>query len=228
MRRDQANAVNSIGRNVPPMTPEGMAEFSEHIPTGSNPDRPSLSNDPAHTCNPFGFPRILIGLNPEPIEFINSDERLIQVFQWEHRMRYLWLDGRELPSGENLDNLGPAWYGHSVGEWQGDTLVVNTVGLDERAWINARPGYPKSSEARIEERYRLVSPDVIELQMTLYDPKYYTAPWVGDTKTIRRLTREDSTYFGWFGLFAGISEGICAPMDEVEGFYGTFGGSTTN
>ena len=75
MRRDQANAVNSIGRNVPPMTPEGMAEFSEHIPTGSNPDRPSLSNDPAHTCNPFGFPRILIGLNPEPIEFINSDEK---------------------------------------------------------------------------------------------------------------------------------------------------------
>ena len=49
---------------------------------------------------------------------------------WEWTLRELWLDGRQLPSGDNLENLGPAWYGHSVAQWQGDTLVVNTVGLD--------------------------------------------------------------------------------------------------
>src|SRR5438132_11140788 len=53
---------------------------------------------------------------------------------WVHRVlyrsRYLWTDGRALPSGQNLENLGPAWYGHSVANWNGDTLIVNTVGLD--------------------------------------------------------------------------------------------------
>ena len=123
------------------------------------------------------------------------------------------MDGRELPSGENL---GPAWYGHSVGEWQGDTLVVNTVGLDERNWIDDDFGHPYSSEARIEERYRRVGPDVIALQFTLYDPKYYTAPWVGDIKPWRRFPREMVTHFGWYGLFSGVTEAICAPMNEND------------
>jgi hypothetical protein len=67
----------------------------------------------------------------------------------------LWTDGRQLPSGENLENLGPAWYGHSVANWDGDTLVVNTVGLDERAWLD-NLGYPKSFHARIEEKWKLL------------------------------------------------------------------------
>lgn len=126
-----------------------------------------------------------------------------------------------LPSGDNLENLGPAWYGHSVAEWQGDTLVVNTVGLDDRAWIDIY-GFPKSFYARIEERYRRVGDDTIELRMTMYDPKFYTASWVSDVKTFRRLPRKDVTFFGWYGLHAGISEGTCAPMNEVEGYNKTF------
>ena len=149
------------------------------------------------------------------------DDRLLQLFQWEHRVRVLWLDGRELPAGENLDNLGPAWYGHSVAEWQGDTLVVNTVGLDERAWLD-RQGYPKSFNARIEERYRRIGPDTIELRMTFYDPENYTAPWVGNTKTFAREPPEYYTFFGWEGLFSGITESICAPMNEVEGYNEAF------
>ena len=224
MTADPRDTPGLISQDVPAMTSEGLAKFNERVPTGVE-----RSNDPAHACNPMGFPRLVLGgtRQAEPMEFVHTDDRFIQIFQWEHRIRYLWLDGRELPSGENLDNLGPAWYGHSVGEWRGDTLVVNTVGLDERAWMNSR-GHPYGLDARFEERYRRVTPNVIELQMTLYDPKYYTTPWVGETKTFRRLPREDSTYFGWYGLFAGVTEGICAPMNEIEGFYGAFGGRTTN
>ena len=172
-------------------------------------------NAPWFTCNPMGFPRLLN--EDEPTEWIMTKDKILQVFQWEHRIRYLWTDGRALPSGQNLENLGPSWYGHSVANWEGDTLVVNTVGLEERAWLDQN-GLPKSFHARIEERYRRVDYNTIELQITLYDPEYYTAPYVSVKRTFKKITDDHATYFGWDGLFAGVTEGICAPINEVEGF----------
>ena len=219
----------SISANVPPMTPEGEARLKANKPTrgrllgeplrGEHPGFvravavPSEGNDPAHKCNPNGFPRLL--LDPEPVEFIQTPGRLLQLFQWERGLRELWTDGRAVPSGENLANLGPAWYGHTAGAWQGNTLVMNTVGLDDRAWIDIF-GFPKSTDARIEERYTRTGPDTIELRMTLYDPKFYTQPWVSDVKTFTRVKRQDVTFFGWYGLFSGLTEAICAPMNEVD------------
>jgi hypothetical protein len=173
------------------------------------------SNAPWLLCNPMGFPRLMN--DDEPMELIMTKDKILQVFQWEHRIRYLWTDGREVPSGQSLENLGPAWYGHSVGKWDGNTLVVNTVGMEERAWLD-NLGYPKSFHARLEEKWRLVDSNTLEVQLTLYDPEYYTAPYVGSKKTFRRVPNDSITYFGWNGLFAGISEGICAPMNEVEGY----------
>jgi hypothetical protein len=173
------------------------------------------SNAPWLVCNPMGYPRLMN--DDEPMELIMTKDKILQVFQWEHRIRYLWTDGRELPSGQNLENLGPAWYGHSVAKWDGNTLVANTVGMEERAWLD-NLGYPKSFHARLEEKWKLADSNTLELQLTLYDPEYYTAPYVGAKKTFRRVPNENITYFGWNGLFAGISEGICAPMNEVEGY----------
>src|SRR5439155_1531033 len=144
--------------------------------------------------NPLGFPRLLN--DDEPMEFIMTKDKILQVFQSEHRIRYLWTDGRELPSGQNLENLGPAWYGHSVGKWDGNTLIVNTVGLDERAWLD-NLGYPKSFHARIEETWRHLDSNTLESQMTLFDPEYYTAPYVGAKRTFKRLPDRAVTYFGW-------------------------------
>lgn len=124
------------------------------------------------------------------------------------------MDGRSLLSGGHLDNLGPAWYGDSVGEWEGDILLVNTVGLEDRAWIDGE-GHPVSLETRIEERWIRVDAETLEVQLTLHDPTMYTEPWVGDWKTFTRMPREDSTFFGWYGLCSGEWESICAPMNEV-------------
>jgi hypothetical protein len=96
--------------------------------------------------------------------------------------------------------------------------VVNTVGLNENAWLDEQKGRPKSFHARIEERYRRTAPDTIEVQLTLFDPEYYTATWVGDTKTFVRMGPETYTYFEWKGLFGGITDAICAPMNEVEDY----------
>jgi hypothetical protein len=221
----------SISANPPPMTPEGEARLNANKPTRGRPlgeplkgehpgfvravPVPSQGNDPAHTCNPNGFPRLL--LDPEPVEFVQTPGRLLQLFQWERTLRELWMDGRPVPSGENLANLGPAWYGHTAGGWEGNTLVMNTVGLDDRAWIDIF-GFPKSTEARIEERYTRTGADTIELRMTLNDPKFYKGPWVSDVKTFSRVKREQTTFFGWSGLFSGLTEGICAPMNEVESY----------
>ena len=163
----------------------------------------------------MGFPRLLN--DDEPIEFIITKDKILQIFQLEHRIRYLWTDGRQLPSGQNLENLGPAWYGHSVAKWDADTLVVSTVGLDERAWLD-NLGYPKSFHARIEETWKRVDANTLESQLTLFDPEYYSAPYVGARRTFKRLRDRATTYFEWSGLFAGITEGICAPVNEVEGY----------
>src|SRR6266480_4555506 len=71
----------------------------------------------------MGFPRLMN--DDEPMEFIMTNDRILQVFQWEHRIRYLWTDGRSLPAGENLENLGPAWYGHSVARWEGNKVIID-------------------------------------------------------------------------------------------------------
>ena len=221
----------SISANVPPMTPAGEARLKANKPTrgrllgeplnGQHPGfvravpLPSEGNAPAHQCNPNGFPRLV--LDPERVEFVQTEGRLLQLFQWERTLRELWTDGRKVPTGENLDNLGPAWYGHTAGAWEGNTLVLNTVGLDDRAWIDIF-GFPKSTEARIEERYTRTGPDTIELRMTMHDPTFYTAPWVSDVKVFTRVKPEQTTYFGWAGLFSGITEGICAPLNEVDSY----------
>ena len=198
--------------SMPPLTPEGVTKMSGRVGTNDLP-LPVFSNDPKFKCNPSGFPRILY-TSAYPFEFAGLEGRLLQLFQWERVLREVWMDGRDLPSGENLDNLGPAWYGHSVAEWEGDTLVVNTVGLDDRAWLDGQ-GHPVSLQTRIEERWDRIDANTLEVQLTLHDSTMYTAPWVGDRKTYTRMSREDATFFGWYGLFSGVWESICAPMNEV-------------
>jgi hypothetical protein len=174
------NAVRP--RNAPTLTPAGVEAMKGRVP---NPKvrTPSETNDPMYACNPQGFPRLAWEEN-EPIEFIMLPDRVLQLFQWERTMRELWLDGRELPRGERLENLGPAWYGHSVAE----------------------------------ERYTRTGPDAIEGRLTINDPKIFTTPWVHPTSTFRRMAENDITFYGWRGVFSGITEAIYAPMNEVDDF----------
>jgi hypothetical protein len=213
--------------DVPPMTPLGEKMFNANIPArGRNKGQPlngdhpgfvravipALSNDPIMRCDPQGIPRLV--LDPEPTEWFMAPGRLMQFFQWGHIPREIWLDGRQLPSGENLDNLGTSWFGMSVGRWEGDTLVVNTVGQSDRSWLDMH-GFPHSNDMRVEERYRRVSYDKIEWTFTIHDPAIYTQPWVSDTKSWRRMKDEEVTFFGWKG-FSGFLEGYCAESEEKE------------
>jgi hypothetical protein len=201
----------AFGRTIPPMTTEGRAKLAERV----SPDQVAdvnVSNDPQFSCDPQGFPRLWF--DQELIENIHLDGRLLQLSQWDATLREIWMDGRALPTREDLAVLGQAYYGYSIGRWERDTLVVETVGMDERNWIDDDFGYPMSAEARIEERYQRVGPDVLAVQFTLFDSKYYASPWVGELKQWRRTPRALLTHAGWFGLFSGATEAICAPINE--------------
>jgi len=213
--------ITVFGPDMPPVTSEGLERYRQNIPTVTTDPRvpavddPALSNDPTFTCNPRGFPRTMYDNVVRLFEIIYLEDRVLKLLQVERTLREFWMDGREIPSTENMDNIGPSWYGHSVAEWQGDELVVNTVGLDDRAWLDTA-GHVKSFEARIEERFRRIDADTLEVRMMLYDPTYYTEPWAGRPLVFTREPRERLTYFGWYGIFSGISDLMCAPMNFQE------------
>ena len=85
--------------------------------------------------------------------------------------RQIYTDGRSLPGDPD-----PSWMGHSVGTWQGDTLVVQTVGIHTRAWLDGF-GHPRSEGMRITERYRRRDFGHMDLEITFEDSKYYTRPF---------------------------------------------------
>ena len=199
------------GTMPPPLTPAGQELIRGPIPDYLT-NVPTEGNNPMYDCNPQVFPR-LVWEEDEPIEIVHLEDWIVQFFQWERTLRELWMDGRELPPGDNLNNLGPASYGHSVARWEGDTLFVNTTGLNQRAWLD-EIGNPVSFDARMEERYTRIAPDRIEGQLTVYDPKNYTAPWVHEPAVFRRMAPGEVTFFGWKDLFSGVTEAICAPMNE--------------
>ena len=68
---------------------------------------------------------------------------------------------------------------------------------------------------RVEERYRRIDKDLLELRMTLYDPTYYTEPWVAEARTFEREPREGITDFGWYGMFSGVTDLMCAPINAI-------------
>ena len=196
----------SYGRNLG--SPEAKAHPEEHIGR-RRAVPPANGTDPYQYCNPEGVTRALI--YPDPLEMNVLPDKIMQQFQWTYATRTIWTDGRKLP--EDADQL--RWWGYSTGHWDGDTFVVDSSGFDERTWID-HFGYPHSTDMKLQERYRRIAYDVMELSMIVTDPKVYTRPWVSQTKKFRKLDTKDSikTADGWTGLM----EDLCAPADEVDQF----------
>jgi hypothetical protein len=180
---------------APPMTAWGQAKYDAAKPGLSGPKAQPLGNDPMMSCEPMGFPRILL-YQAVPTEFMQVSGRVIVFHDWFHTWRTIWTDGRELPKAPE-----PRWLGYSVGKWDGDTFTVESNGFDERPWIDFL-GHPQSTEMRITERYKRIDHDTMQLNLVITDPKSYTKPWVSDTKT---YTLDPNTEIG---------EDFCVPSEE--------------
>jgi hypothetical protein len=186
-----------------PFTAAGRAVFDANVPgKGPRESMPAFGNDPLGQANPPGLYRTLV--YGRPMEFVQTGDKVVQLFEWGKHWRTIWTDGRPEPDALVA---GPYWYGYSVGEWQGDTLVVKTVGLDGRAWLDEW-GTPYTDFTEITERWRRVDANTIEMTITVNDPELYSEAWTSDTKTFARQTPDSAN--------GELMEQIFAPIDEIE------------
>ena len=175
--------VEQPGSREAPLTPAGRAAFEANRP-GYGPRRALERNDPMGRCEPLGLVRNLVAEIVAPhatFEIVQTPTRMLQFFEYRHDWREIWLDGRALPAG---DALYPKWNGFSVGRFEGGELVVESVGFDARSWLD-KLGYPHSENMRVEERYRRVDAETLELVVTVTDPEIYREPWRSDAKRFR-------------------------------------------
>jgi hypothetical protein len=187
----------SLSATPPAMTAWGQAKYDAAKPGIGKRAQP-LGNDPMMICDPAGYPRVIL-YNDYPSEIIQIPGRIIQFFDYFNAHRIIWTDGRQLSA-----NPDPWFYGHAVGHWDGDTLVIDSNGYDERSWLDA-DGHPHSDQMHLQERYRKTDANTIEWTMTLTDPKAYTQPWAGETKTLVRAPAK-----------AEIREDLCVTSDEQQ------------
>jgi hypothetical protein len=133
----------------------------------------------ATLCMPYGFPRMM-SVASYPIEILQTAGQITIITEAFSEVRRVYLDQPQMP----IDEVPPGYYGHSVGRWEGDTLIVDTVGIKESV-----PGYngmPHSDRMRITERIRLVTADVLHDQITIDDPVVLEKP-VTYTLAYRRM-----------------------------------------
>ena len=94
------------------------------------------------------------------------------LFEYDHFVRQIFTDGRQHPQ-----DLNSSWMGDSIGRWDGDMLVVDTVGFNDKTWLD-QVGHPHSDALHLVERIRRVNHDAMTIDITIDDPKAYTKPWV--------------------------------------------------
>jgi hypothetical protein len=159
----------SFGTADLPMTPWAKAKFNVAKPS-EGPKSVTIKelNDPFYACYPPGVPRIYF--HPFAMEIAQTPKEVIQMFEYDHLVRHIYIDGRPHP-----DDPDPTWMGNSIGHWESDTLVVDGIGFNDKSWID-RVGHPHSEQLHVIERWRRVSPITAQMDLTLEDPAAYTKP----------------------------------------------------
>jgi hypothetical protein len=166
------NGVNEHYR--PPLTPWGEEQFSHAHALQGNAAVAGQEDNSALRCEPSGPPQVLI--LPNPWEIVQIPGRVFMFFEEQHIWRTIWTDGRPLPKDPD-----PSWLGYSVGHWDGDTLVVETIGFNDKEWVDLY-GNPRTSTTHLTERYRRLNHDTLEQQIIIEDPRVFTKPWVSPPK----------------------------------------------
>jgi hypothetical protein len=154
------HAINVFWGTKPedePLRPEAASILQQRVRTPV--DRPLTH------CLPIGIPAVMLTY---AFKMVQTPQEIVMLSETGDPSRQIYTDGRRLPS-----ELEPAWMGYSVGQWEGDTLVVETIGFKEKSWLDFL-GHPRSEAMRITERYRRRDCGHMDLEVTIDDPKYYT------------------------------------------------------
>ena len=151
----------NLARDTPedkiPYTPAGLKAFKEH----------DAKDDPTSLCLYPGVPRIM--QSPYPMQMLQTDQYLIMAFEY---MR-LW---RVIPIGKpHPDRVEPTFMGDSIAHWEGDTLVVETIGLNDGTWLDTA-GHQHSDQLRVIERFSWSGQNIM-MNYDIIDPVMYAKPW---------------------------------------------------
>jgi len=129
--------------------------------------------EPHTRCKPSGGPRqFLTPYGLEILEVPDLQQIVLVDLGGPHSFRVIYMDGRTHPQG-----AAPTYYGHSTGRWDGDTLIVETVGFNEKFWLD-RQGTPHTDRLKMTEKLTRTDSNTIKYQVTIDDPGAYTRPWV--------------------------------------------------
>ena len=169
-----------------PLTPWAREIYQQRIDTNGK-DHPGVS------CLPSGIPE---KLNiPDGLKVVHTPDLLLFLYESRTIYRQVFTDGRPLPPKD----VQPTWMGYSVGRWDGDTMVIDTIGSNGKTWLDMK-GLPGTEELHVTERYTRPRIGLMDIDVTINDPKAYTRPWnvklqwalQPDTDLIESICEENS------------------------------------
>jgi hypothetical protein len=152
--------LSDFKRGEEPLTPEGAELLRRNTQPGVV--------GPSLRCMPDGVPHA--DLLPEPFKLIQMPGETLMLYEVETIFRQIFTDGRKLPNDPS-----PVWLGYSIGKWDGDTFVVETMGFNDLSWLDAR-GHGHSEDMRVEERFHRSDFGHMDVTVTITDPKVFTKP----------------------------------------------------
>jgi hypothetical protein len=158
-------------------------------------------DDPAALCLPLGLPRLpMLGLFP--LQIVQTPTQIVILYEYMSVFRVIPLNAA------HPDDILPSYMGNSVGHWEGDTLVVDVTGFNEKTWLSGT-GTFHSDALHVVERYTRVDKDRINYDVTMEDPKVLTKPWtIHSSMMLRAGTR--------------LEEYVCAENNLDPGYYEKF------
>jgi hypothetical protein len=155
-----------------PFTPWGEAKFKSYDPL----------DDPTAQCLPPGLVRAMNA--PFPIQIVQSPGQVLLLWEYMHFFRMIPTDGRDHPK-----DLDPTWMGNPVGKWDGDTLVVDTIGFNGQDLLLDTIGHPHTENLHVIERFHRTGALSMSYELTVEDPKVFSRPWT--TKRVFTLKPDD-------------------------------------
>jgi hypothetical protein len=171
-----------------PFQPWAEAVFKERRANDSR-------DDPTARCVVGGVPRSdFVGY---PFKILEPPGMMVILYEAVHSYRQIFTDGRTMPADPN-----PAWFGYSVGRWEGDVLVVETSGFNDNVWLD-NAGRPATGALKVTERFVRKNFGQMDIEITIDDPKTYTRPWSvtqqlafqPDTELLEYICNENNKYF---------------------------------
>jgi hypothetical protein len=168
------NILSDFKPQEAPLLPAAAAAFLQRAKIFSN-------ESPLSHCLPEGMP--LVEMAPAPYKIVQTPGLTVMLYERDTTFRQVYMDGRKLP-----DDPQPSWLGYAVGKWDGDSLVVESAGFNDRGWLDAR-GHTHSEALRLTERFHRVDFGHMDVQITVDDPKTYTKPF---TIQLRQRLQPDS------------------------------------